>query len=137
MIDIEALKVDSRKFSWRTVMTVYMRVLSVLWLLAGVVIWARIIGIAQFGGIWFWELPVEIQVAAVYFAVLSLVAGVGLWLTVSWGTVLWLLAAASQIIFHTVMTDMFGSNTPAVIGNVLTVLAYLGLVFLMEREESK
>lgn len=135
MIDIEALKVDKQKFSWRAVMTVYMRVLSVVWLLAGVVIWARIIGIAQFGGIWFWDLPVEIQVAAVYFAVLSLVAGVGLWLTVSWGTVLWMLAAASQIIFHTILSGMFGNNLPAVIGNVLTVVAYLGLVFVIEREE--
>lgn len=135
MIDIEALKMDSRKFSWRGAMSIYMRSLAAIWLVAGVVTWARIIGIWRFGELWFWDLPVEMKVAAVYFAVLSLVAGVGLWLTVSWGTVLWMLAASSQIVFHTALADMFGANIPAVAGNVLTILVYAGLVFIIEREE--
>jgi len=74
-------------------------------------------------------------VAVVYFAVFSLVAGVGMWLTVSWGTVLWILVAASQILCHTVLTDLFGSGMLVVGANVLTVLVYVGLVVMVERED--
>lgn len=137
MIDIEALKLDSEKLAWRTVMTIFLRTLAAMWLIAGVVAWARIIGVLQFGDVWFWQLSTELQIAAVYFAVLNLVAGVGLWLTVSWGTVLWLLAATSQIIVHTAMADVFGGNILMVIGNILTILAFIVLVIMIEREEAK
>ncbi|MEW5423261.1 DUF6163 family protein [Amorphus sp. 3PC139-8] len=137
MIDIEALKLEPSKLAWRTVMTVFLRTLAVLWLVAGVAAWARIIGVLQFGDLWFWQLQTEVQIAAVYFAVLNLVAGVGLWLTVSWGTVLWLLAATSQIIVHTAMADIFGGSILMVIGNVLTILAFVVLVIMIEREEAQ
>ena len=42
-------------------------------------------------GVWFWDMPVEWQAATVFFAVLDLVAAIGLWLAVSWGAVMWLL----------------------------------------------
>ena len=38
------------------------------------------------------------QAIIVYFAVIDLVAAVGLWLTSTWGGVLWLLAAISQML---------------------------------------
>ena len=129
MIDIEGLRVETAKFSWRTAMMWYMRALGVAWIGAGILEWARIIGILQMRGVWFWDLQV------VYFAVFSLVAGVGMWLTVSWGTVLWILVAASQILCHTVLTDLFGSGMLVVGANVLTVLVYVGLVVMVERED--
>lgn len=137
MIDIEGLRVETAKFSWRTAMTWYMRVLGIAWIATGIADWARIIGMLQVRGVWFWDLQVELQIAVVYFAVLSLVAGVGMWLTVSWGTVLWILAATSQVLCHTVLTDLFGSGLLVIGANVLTVMVYVGLAVLVEREEPR
>lgn len=135
MIDIEGLKVETTKFSWRTAMTWYMRAIGLVWMLYGITEWARIVGMLHVRDVWFWELPVELQIAVVYFAVLSLVAGVGLWLTVSWGTVLWILAAASQVLCHTVLTDLFGSGFLVVGANVLSIAVFIGFVVLVERED--
>jgi len=135
MIDIEGLKVETTRFSWRTAMTVYMRAVGLIWIFSGIAEWARIIGMLEVRGVWFWDLGMEMQVAVVYFAVLSLVAGVGLWLTVSWGTVLWILAAASQILCHTVFADVFGSGYLVIGANVLSMLVFIGLVVMVERED--
>jgi len=56
MIDIEGLRVETAKFSWRTAMMWYMRALGVAWIGAGILEWARIIGILQMRGVWFWDL---------------------------------------------------------------------------------
>ena len=42
-------------------------------------------------------MPTIAAFAIVFFAVLDLIAGVGLWLATPWGGVLWLLIASAQI----------------------------------------
>ena len=75
-------------------LVVFMRLLSGLWLIQGLLQWSAIL------------LPVEplldkmstLRLAAViFFAIYDLVAAVGLWLASPWGGVIWLLGAIAQI----------------------------------------
>ncbi len=119
---------------WPNVLVWYLRAIAVLLLGGGVIHWARIVGYAPWRGLWFWEMPVEWQVVTVFFAVLDLVAGIGLWLAVSWGTVMWLLRALLQVAMHTAFADTFGRR-PYEIGFYLATIAiYLLLLYLVERE---
>jgi hypothetical protein len=96
---------------------------AVLELLKGLLHWAVLIGVA---GTSVLDTPTAFRVATVYFAVLDPVAGVGMWLTSSWGAVLWLVAAASQIALCVAFPEVFGHLWPLVAVEVLAVAAYVG-----------
>lgn len=119
---------------WSNVLIWYLRVMAVLLLGGGIIHWARIVGIEPWRGVWFWQMPIEWQAATVFFGVLDLVAAIGLWLTVSWGAVMWLLRALSQVVMHTALADVFGRRPYEISFYVATILIYFLLLYLTERE---
>jgi hypothetical protein len=121
--------------AWSVALIWYLRAMAVLLIGGGLIHWARIVGIVPWRGFWFWDMPIEWQAATVFFAVLDLVAAIGLWLTVSWGTVMWLTRALTQVVMHTVFSDVFGRR-PYEIGFYLATIAiYLVLLYLSDREQ--
>jgi hypothetical protein len=52
---------------------------------------------------------------------------------VSWGTVLWIFAALSEIALHTVFIRTFGGDVMVIAFHLVTVVAYLALFFLARR----
>lgn len=122
---------------WSTLLLWYLRCMALLLIAGGVIHWARIVGFTPWRGAWFWEMPVEWQTATVFFAVLDLVAAIGLWLAVSWGTVMWLFRAFSQIVMHTAFSDMFGRRPYEITFYLATIGIYLLLVYLVEQEHRK
>lgn len=120
--------------SWSTVLVWYLRAMALLLMGGGIIYWARIIGIEQWRGQWFWDMPVALQGAIVFFAVLDLVAAVGLWLTVSWGTVMWLFRCFCQIVMHTVFSDLYGTRPYEISFYLLTIVIYAVLAYLTNRE---
>jgi hypothetical protein len=123
--------------AWSVALIWYLRAMAVLLIGGGLIHWARIIGIVPWRGFWFWDMPIEWQAATVFFAVLDLVAAIGLWLTVSWGTVMWLTRALTQVVMHTVFSDVFGRR-PYEIGFYLATIAiYLVLLYLSDREQRR
>ncbi|KZM48888.1 DUF6163 family protein [Labrenzia sp. OB1] len=125
--------IDSRP-PWSTVLVWYLRAMAILLIGGGVIYWARIIGIVEWRGLWFWDMPVALQGAIVFFAVLDLVAATGLWLTVSWGTVMWLFRCFSQIVMHTIFSDLYGRRPYEIAFYLLTIAIFGLLVYLMDRE---
>ncbi|AXS40258.1 DUF6163 family protein [Breoghania sp. L-A4] len=123
--------------SWRELFVWYLRALAILLIGAGLIHWARIIGYTPWRGVFFADMQVEWQVATVYFGVLDLVAAVGLWLTASWGPVMWLLRTLSQVAMHTVFADIFAHRPYEISFYLITILIYLGLLVLMERENRR
>lgn len=119
---------------WSTALLWYLRAMALLLLGGGVIHWARIVGYLPWRGLWFWDMPVEWQAATIFFGVLDLVAAIGLWLAVSWGTVMWLFRALCQVMMHTVFSDIYGRRPYEISFYLLTILIYLVLLFLMERE---
>lgn len=122
---------------WRVVFIWYLRILAILLIGAGLIHWARIIGYTPWRGVWFVDMPIEWQVATVYFGVLDLVAAVGLWLTASWGPVMWLLRTLSQVTMHTVFAEIFARRPYEITFYLSTIAIYLALLVLMERENRR
>ncbi|GGE77779.1 hypothetical protein H1W37_00980 [Stappia taiwanensis] len=123
--------------AWSVVLVWYLRAMAVLLLGGGLIHWARIIGIVPWRGAWFWDMPVEWQAATVFFAVLDLVAAIGLWLTVSWGAVMWLFRALTQVVMHSAFSDVFGRRPYEIAFYLLTIALYLTLLYLTEREQRR
>ncbi|BCB20328.1 DUF6163 family protein [Bosea sp. ANAM02] len=83
---------------WRLVLVWFLRLLSAFWLAKGLTAWMVIFGLPGNPQPPFENRLLSYQAIVVYFAVIDLVAAVGLWLTSTWGGVLWLLAAISQML---------------------------------------
>ncbi len=91
----------------------------------GLVYWTRLIGVFD-GDAWrFDTMPVWWRIVAPALAVLYPVAGVGLWLLASWGTVIWTLVFTIECIMHLGFARLFGQD-PVSIG-----LHALGLMILL------
>ncbi len=76
------------------------RIVAVYCLVFGVTYWVRLIGIYD-GPLWRFDLmPLHWQLASASLAALFPVAAIGLWMMVSWGPVIWLAAAAGEVIMH-------------------------------------
>lgn len=91
---------------WDGILVAFFRALAIAQMLKGLVHWGLILfsGTNEPG---FLNSDPEWFAANIYFAVLDPVAAVGLWLTSSWGAVLWMLAAGSQIAMSVFFPDVF------------------------------
>lgn len=118
---------------WRRVLVWLFRLLSAMWLAKGLLAWGVIFGVTP-GGPPFEGRLLSFQAIIVYFAVIDLVAAVGLWLTSSWGGVLWLLAALSQLLLSFFFPRLI-PMTPVMIGSYLALMvAYFVVNWAAERE---
>jgi len=120
---------------WRLVLVWLLRILSVLWLAKGLLAWAVIFGLGNEVQPPFEARLLSFQAIIVYFAVIDLVAAVGLWLTSTWGGVLWLLAAISQLLLSFFFPRLLPMTLPLIGGYVALVLAYFVATWLAENEQ--
>ena len=68
----------------------FLRVMAGVSMLKGLYHWARVCGIGVGPNELFAYQSIAWQTATVFFAVIDLVAAVGLWLAAAWGAVIWL-----------------------------------------------
>lgn len=119
---------------------IFQRVIAIFCLIAGIRYWALLIGISELGAWRFDLLPVHWKIAAASLAVLWPVAGIGLWMIVSWGPVIWLVAAATEIIMHAGFPELYGSRWLLVLAHGLVAMIYgvfrIGLYF-SKREDAQ
>lgn len=93
----------------------------------GTFYWIRIVGIHD-GALWRFDLmPTAWKVAAASLAVLYPVAGVGLWMTVSWGAVIWALVLLGEGIMHLGLPEVFGQADLSLLANAMGFLFLLVL----------
>ena len=64
------------------------------------------------------------KVASTCLAVVFPVAALGLWLIVSWGPVIWVLAAGGQIIMYGLLPETFGANHLIILLHILVAVLY-------------
>ncbi len=112
---------------WRLVLVWFLRLLSVLWLAKGLTAWMVIFGVATDAQTPFENRLLSYQAIIVYFAVIDLVAAVGLWLTSTWGGVLWLLASLSQLL----LSFFFPRFVPLTTWMVGIYVALMAVYFLV------
>lgn len=103
----------------------FLRITSVYSLAFGVLYWVRLIGWYD-GPDWrFDTMAVEWQIAAVSLAALFPFAAIGLWMTASWGPVIWFFCAAMEVGMYAGLPQTFGARPVVVISHALVAMVYL------------
>ena len=74
------------------------------------------------------------QTATVFFAVLDLVAAVGLWLAAAWGAVVWLSSVVSMAVVEVFFPNVYGGSIVIVFIEVTLLGIYLWLAIVSARE---
>ena len=117
---------DQPVTDWTQNLVLFFRVLALVQIAKGLIHWGLLISPQSTGeGI----VANEYLAANIYFAVLDPVAGVGLWLTSSWGAVLWLLAAVSQIAICIGFPEVFGAMWWLVTLEAFAIIVYVFLTY--------
>ncbi len=123
----QAAEPEIGRWTWRLV--VFLRIMAGVSMLKGLYHWSEVCGIGVGKGELFAYQPVAWQVATVFFAVIDLVAAVGLWLAAAWGAVMWLMSIASMLAVEIFFPQVFGVGllTGVVEGALLVIYLLLAL----------
>jgi hypothetical protein len=117
---------DAEETRWGMLLVLFMRIVAVLWVYQGLVQWHVILSAEQSI---FDVLPVQTTIAVVFFAVLDLLAAVGMWLAAPWGGVLWLLTAVAQAFVAVLLPDFFAGGRIVIALDCVLLLLYFVLTF--------
>jgi hypothetical protein len=120
---------------WAYWLVVFLRVMAGVSLLKGLYHWAIVCGITAPFPSGFDSYPTPYQVATVFFAVIDLVAGVGLWLAAPWGAVVWLTSVISMAAVEALFPQIYGGNILVIVTELLLLAIYLGLALMAAREQ--
>jgi hypothetical protein len=119
---------------WTERLVVFLRVMAGLSLLKGLYYWAVICGFVGVADGGFEALAMPTQTATVFFAIIDLVAAVGLWLAAAWGAVVWLTSAVSLAAVELLFPQIYGGRLWVVVVALLFIVAYLLLAIMAARE---
>ena len=119
-------------WTWRLVW--FLRAMAAFSLLKGLYHWAVVVGFGEQASSVFETSSTAWQAATIFFAVIDLVAAVGLWLAAAWGGVVWLTAAISMAAVELVFPQIYGGGFVVVLGELASILAYVGLSVMAARE---
>jgi len=120
--------------SWTELLVLFLRVMACVSLIKGIYHWAAICGVGAPANAGFESHTLGWQTATVFFAVIDLVAAVGLWLAAAWGAVVWLTSIVSMAIVEVFFPQVFGGSLMIVAGEGALLCAYLWLALVAARE---
>src|SRR5499427_6028150 len=127
-------RIESDENVWTRRLVLFLRVMAVLSILKGLYHWAQVTGFVGSEEEAFENQPMAWQAATVYFAVIELVAAVGLWLATPWGAVVWLTTVVSMAVIELMFPGIYGGSLLVVAGEALMLAAYLVLAWMAARE---
>jgi hypothetical protein len=119
---------------WTRRLVLFLRIMAVLSVAAGLYHWAQVTGFIGGEDDAFENQTVAWQAATVYFAVIELVAAVGLWLATPWGAVVWLTTVVSMAVVELMFPAIYGGNLAVVGFEAVMLTAYLALAWMAARE---
>src|SRR5262250_1577656 len=112
---------------WAYRLVLFLRVMAGVSLCKGLYHWAVICGIGAPLASGFDSYSTPYQVATGFFAVIDLVAGVGLWLAAPWGAVVWLTSIISMAAVELLFPQIFGGNIWVIVAELFLLGGYLWL----------
>src|SRR4030081_2019269 len=112
---------------WTRRLVIFLRLMAVLSVSKGLYQWAQVTGFVGGEDDAFENQPMAWQTATVYFAVIELVAAVGLWLATPWGAVVWLTTVVSMAVIELMFPGIYGGSLTVVGVEALMLAAYLAL----------
>src|ERR1700692_4447777 len=92
----------------------FLCIMAVVGVIKGLYRWAQVTGFVGGEEEAFENQPMAWQTATVYFAVIELVAAVGLWLATPWGAVVWLTPVVSMAVIELMFPGIYGGRLPGV-----------------------
>ena len=109
-------------------MPIYLKILAVFYGYGALVHIADLVNLGRYlgqsHGFTFVQMPVAWKIATIYFTILNTIAAIGLWKGAMWGVACFLLAAASQVVMYTVLTEIFTKQPGLVVFHLVTVGLY-------------
>ena len=124
---------DIGRWTWRLVL--FLRVMAAASMLKGLYHWARVCGIGIPDNELFEYHSIAWQTATVFFAVIDLVAAVGLWLAAAWGAVIWLTAVASMLAVDIFFPQVFDAGLLIGLAEGALLVIYLWLALKSAQEQ--
>ncbi len=114
---------------WTRRLVMFLRVMAGVSMLKGLYHWSWVCGIGADRSQLFELHSIAWQSATVFFAVIDLVAAVGLWLAAAWGAVIWLMAVASMLAVDMFFPQVFGGGwlVAVIDGSLLALYLWLAL----------
>jgi hypothetical protein len=119
---------------WTQRLVMFLRAMAVLSMAKGLYHWAIVCGIIASPPDGFEYAPTPWQTATVFFAVIDLVAAVGLWLAAAWGAVVWLTACVSMAAVEVFFPQVYGGRLIVVAAEGALLFGYLFLAIQSARE---
>lgn len=116
---------------------VFLRLVAISCFWFGLEYWAMLVGYSLHGAARFDLLDLPWRVATVGLAVAFPVAALGLWLTVSWGPVIWVVAAGGQMLMYGLWNAIYGSNMLLVLQHGCVAVLYCVFRLLLSVEARK
>ena len=123
--------------SWASWLVIFLRVMAAVSLVQGLYYWGIVCGVGAPDATGFEAYPLAYQSATVFFAVIDLVAAVGLWLAAPWGAVVWLTSIISMTAVEALFPQVFGGSILVIILELALLIAYLALALLSAREQAR
>jgi hypothetical protein len=124
-----------RVTTWTERLLIFQRIMAAISMLKGLYHWAMVCGFGAgpYGG--FESHTVHWQTATVFFAVIDLVAAVGLWLAAPWGVVVWLTSSVAMVAVEMFFPQVYGGQFATVVTETSFIACYLFIAFKSAREQ--
>ena len=120
---------------WAYWLVYFLRAMAALSLIKGLYHWAVVFGIGAPSPAGFEAYSTSYQAATVFFAVIDLVAGVGLWLATPWGAVVWLTSVISMAAVEILFPQIYGGSFLIIALELILLGIYLALALMAAREQ--
>jgi len=130
---VHADEPEHNQARWTARLVMFLRAMAVLSMAKGLYHWAVVCGIIGPADGFAYQ-PTPWQTATVFFAVIDLVAAVGLWLAAAWGAVVWLTAAASMAAVEVFFPEVYGGRVLVIVIEAALLFGYLFLAIQSARE---
>ena len=128
----ERIEIDNN--AWTRRLVLFLRIMAVVSVTKGLYHWAQVTGFIGGEEEAFENQALAWQTATVYFAVIELVAAVGLWLATPWGAVVWLTTVVSMAVIELMFPAIYGGSLMVVTLEAVMLVAYLALAWMAARE---
>jgi len=122
--------------TWTDYLVLFLRLMAGVSLIKGLYHWVQVCGIGAAPGQGFEAHTIAWQTTTVFFAVLDLVAAVGLWLAAAWGAVLWLASVVSMSAVEVFFPQVYGGSLFVVFVETTLLGVYLFLAIVSARERA-
>ena len=119
---------------WTRRLVLFLRIMAVISVTKGLYHWAQVTGFIGGEEEAFENQSMAWQTATIYFAVIELVAAVGLWLATPWGAVVWLTTVVSMAVIELMFPGVYGGSLVVVGAEAVMLATYLALAWMAARE---